>query len=464
MRSTESKKKKAIKHLVLIHQDELVERVGWLIRVRWLAALGVWITIVVATSFFDLLIKRDLLLGVSSSIFIFNIFYHYYFRWLLSGKDTAKLHQRVAFFANFQISVDLLILIILIYLSGGAENPFFFYFIFHMIIASILLSTTASYLQATLAVVLFNTMLFLEWVGLIPHYRLFPFFEEAVYGHPIFLLGLSIVFTSTIYLSVYMATSITKKLRMREEELIELKESLEQTNIELRKVHEYRSRFILKVEHELKAPLAAIQSLITVILTSFADTLTPKVKELLSRAERRTHNLLEMIRELLDLSRMQIADYHFNMQPVDLETILAKQMEIIRAQAEDKSLVLNCNIPRELPRLNGDPQALEQVVMNLLSNAVKYTDTGSVNVGAALDGAFIRLSVEDTGIGMSEDEIEMIFDEFYRGVQAKEKSDGTGLGLSIVKEIVEGHGGKIEVQSTPGKGTKFMVFLPTVKT
>ena len=452
--------KKTIEKLSLTYRDELVDRVGWLVRLRWAAAFGVSSTILLVTSLFDLLIDGHRLLLISSSIFIFNALYQAYLKWLLNRRDMPGWHQRVALFANLQISVDLIILIVLIYYSGGAENPFYFYFIFHMIIASILLSNAASYFQATLAVVLFNLMLLLEGYGLIPHHRLFPFFEEAIYGHPLFLIGLSTVFVSTIYLSVYMATSITSRLRMRETELLNLKNSLELANLVLREVHEHRSRFILKVEHELKAPLAAIQSLIAVILTSFSREISPKVNELLSRAEKRTHILLEMIRELLELSRLQIAGHRFEKQPVELEPLLSRQIEILRAQAEHKSLALIRKIAPGLPKISGDPRAIEQVAMNLLSNAVKYTESGRVEIEAEAGEKFVRLTVTDTGIGMSPEELNRIFEEFYRTSGAKEKYEGTGLGLSIVKEIVEGHGGKIEVDSSPGKGSRFSVLLP----
>jgi len=460
MPETESANNHTTNKIRLIHQDELVERLGWLIRVRWLAAIGVSSTILGTTAFFDLLIDRNLLLLISCSIPLCNVVYYIYFKWLLTRKNTPSWHRRVTFLANTQISVDLIILIVLIYTSGGAENPFFFYFIFHMIIASILLSTTASYLQASLAVLLFNLMLIFERLGVLPHHRLFPFFEETIYRHPVFLLGLSAVFTSTIYLSVYMATSITRRLRMREEESIQLKESLEKTNRELRELHEYRSHFILKVEHELKAPLAAIESLIAVILTSFTETLTPKVKELLSRAEKRSHVLLVMIRELLELSRMQTADFRFDLEPLSLESILGGLLEILRAQAEDKSLRLEVKIPGNLPKVLGDQKAIEQVMMNLLSNSLKYTESGGVSVEAAPDDSFVKVVVADTGVGMSEEELQRIFEEFFRGEKAKEKCEGTGLGLSIVKGIVEGHGGRIEVESTLGKGSNFTVWLP----
>ncbi len=441
----------------------MVERIGWLILMRWLAAAGVTITVLLVDWLFELLIDSRILLICSAFIFFYNLLFRFYFRCLLKDEQQPNRHIRVVRFANLQISIDLIVLIVLIYFSGGAENPFTFYFIFHMIIASILLSTMTSYLQATLAVVLFNLMLFLDFTNTIPHYRLFPFFDESFYHNPVFLLGLSVVFTTTIYLSVYMATSITSKLRHREQEMIQLKDSLEQTNSQLLEIYDYRSRFILKVEHELKTPLAAIQSLITAVLTAFADHLEPKVKDLLTRADRRTHNLLTLIRQLLTLSQMQRAEHSFKLESVRMEPIITHQVEILHAQTEDKGLSIHQKIPEDLPPVKADPEAMDQIVMNLLSNAVKYTEKGSVTVKLSVEGDFVRLDVIDTGIGMSEEEVAMVFDEFYRGSQAKEDYEGTGLGLSIVWEIVEGHGGRIEVESSPGKGSTFTVWIPCDK-
>jgi len=455
--------KQTLKKLALPYRDELVDRISWLIRLRWLAAVGVSATILTVTSIFDLLVERNLLLAAGLSIFLCNLTYSLYFKWLLAHPELPSWHRQIARLANLQISVDLIILIVLIYLAGGVENPFFFYFIFHMIIASILLDTLDSYLQATLAVLLFNLMLGLEGSGIIPHQRLFPFYDVGIYHHPVYLIGLSAVFTTTIYLSVYMATSITGRLREREEELVELKDSFEQTNQRLTELHELRSRFILKVEHELKSPLAAIQSLIAVILTTFNNQLSPKVRELLGRAEKRTHVLLELIKELLALSRMQSAGFSFNFQPVALEPLVIRQLELLRSQAEEKGIVLEKAFPPGLPPVEGDPRAVEQVVMNLLSNAVKYTEAGQVKIEAKGEDTLVKITVSDTGIGMAPDETPRVFEEFFRGIEAKEKYEGTGLGLSIVKEIVDNHGGRIEVESEKGRGSTFTVFLRRAK-
>lgn len=454
------KDRRGIKHFAITFQDELVDRIAWFIRVRWLAGLGVSGTILLTGELFDLLVNRGLLLGVASLIFIANLAYLIYFRRLRKhGRDTGW-RRKITRLANVQISVDLVLLTVLLYFSGGVENPFCFYFIFHIIIASILLSTTASYLQATLAVLLFNLMLLLDYLRVIPHHPLFPFMSETVYEHPLFLIGSSVVLTSTLYISVYMATSITSRLREREQELVEVKDSLERANIELEQLHEYRSRFILRVEHEMKAPLAAIQSLITVILTTFGKTLEPKVKELLERSEKRVLGLLSMIRELIELSRMKMAAFHYDMQPLDPAPLIERQTEIVRHQAENKRLELRSRIRTDLPRIVADRQALAQVVMNLLSNAVKYTERGTVDIEASSGEGSLLISVSDTGIGMTDEEKENLFEEFFRGSRAKGMSEGTGLGLSIVREIVEAHGGSLDVRSEAGVGSTFTVSLP----
>jgi len=451
---------KGIRRLELTFENELVDRIGWFIRMRWMAGLGVSGTILVSTSLFDLLVNRDRLLLISSSIFLVNIVYLLYFKWLQSRRTLPGWHTLVSRLANVQISIDLLLLNILVYFSGGVENPFSFYFIFHIIIASILLSTTASYLQAALAVGVYDLILLAEYLRLIPHHRLFRFFSPEIYDNPVFLLGNAAVFSTTLFISVYMATSITRQLRSREEELVRVKNSLEQANEQLQKLHEYRTRFILRVEHELKAPLAAIHSLITVILTSFEAGLEPRVKELLRRSEARVMNLLDMIRELLELSRMKMAAHRFNMQNIEPGALIEHQIELVRHQAAARALSLSAEIQPGLPSLYADPEAFNQILLNLLSNAVKYTERGGVKLKAAVEDELFVLSVSDTGIGLSEDEKGRLFEEFFRGSRAKGLGEGTGLGLSIIKEIVEAHGGAIEVESQAGKGSTFTVRLP----
>ncbi len=120
-------------------------------------------------------------------------------------------------------------------------------------------------------------------------------------------------------------------------------------------------------------------------------------------------------------------------------------------------------LPDRLPPLLGNLQAINHMAINLISNAIKYTEQGEVRISAGISGDYVRLEVADTGIGIDSEEAGHVFDEFFRGVKAKQTNEGTGLGLSIVHEIIERHGGWIELESTPGEGSKFTVLLPVAR-
>ena len=139
---------------------------------------------------------------------------------------------------------------------------------------------------------------------------------------------------------------------------------------------------------------------------------------------------------------------------------MSRQVELIRPQAESKGLSLEYTFKDELPEVNLDFKAISNVVMNLLSNAVKYTLEGSVSISLERDGGFALITVNDTGIGMNEEDSSRVFEEFFRAGSAKSDFEGTGLGLSIVMEIVDNHGGMIEHSSKLGEGSQFKIRLP----
>ena len=207
------KKRKPLPEFAPAFEDELEARLGWLIDTRWVAAFSVTVTIFVSSRVFDINLDVDKLSAIAWSIFIYNFLFLLYFKDLTRKKDSPSWHEQISRFTNVQISTDLVVLNALIYFSGGIENPFKFYFIFHMVIASILLSTKTSYFQATLAATLFNGMILLEYCGIIPHVNLFPEINDTrIYADPAYLIGNAAVFTSTLFLTVYMATSIVTKV------------------------------------------------------------------------------------------------------------------------------------------------------------------------------------------------------------------------------------------------------------
>ncbi len=197
-----------------------------------------------------------------------------------------------------------------------------------------------------------------------------------------------------------------------------------------------------------------------------AGDLTEKQEQLLSRAKERTGGLLTLIKDLLDLSKFEAGKMVQYKEPLHLQEVIQRVVELMRAQAETKKIDLQFSSPSQLSMIHADRNSMEGIFSNLISNAIKYTsEGGSVLVQLGEEGGFVRASVSDTGIGIKKEDLSRIFDKFYR-VKSTETRQivGTGLGLSIVRSIVDAHLGSISVESEPGKGTTFTVCFPKTTT
>ena len=207
---------------------ELIKQIRWLVRLRWIAIAGVFFTVTIANVARDMIPHPLPLYLIAGLMVLYNFEPHMYRKAPAQQRFISIKRQ-----ACVHIILDLLSLIALIHFSGGVENPFIFYFIFHLIIASIILSKRVSYVLATLNTVLLSSLIFLEYYEILPHYHLNNFLPEALWRDPIYILGVLFVFTSTLFFSVYLATTITQTAREREAETRELKEHLEEKVIEL---------------------------------------------------------------------------------------------------------------------------------------------------------------------------------------------------------------------------------------
>jgi len=212
--------------------------------------------------------------------------------------------------------------------------------------------------------------------------------------------------------------------------------------------------------HDLKAPLAAVESYHQVILGGYAGEITEKQKDMLLRSSERMKELLNLIDNILDISRIDAKE--LKMEAISLLKVVESTSEVIQTLAKEKGIQFNTEVSRDLPLITGAPDRLQQVLTNLLGNAVKFTpEGGSVTLRANEEANEVLVDVIDTGVGISPEELPRIFDDFYRGM--KVNSAGAGLGLSIAKKIVEAHGGKISVESPcpeTGVGSKFTFTLP----
>ena len=228
------------------------------------------------------------------------------------------------------------------------------------------------------------------------------------------------------------------------------------------KVEQDKNRFISMVTHELKSPIAAIINYINVIQTGMFDTKLGKVHEILERCKIRGEALLELIRDLLYINKREAGKIEKSIERLDLHDVIYSQLEFYRGQAETRKITLNF-LGGEGPfHVNADRSDLDRIFMNLISNGIKYNrDGGTLDIEIESVPGTVVVKVSDTGIGMKPEELQNLFQEFYR-VRNKKTSgiSGTGLGLATVKRVLSEYNGRIEVESEPEKGSTFTVSLP----
>ena len=226
-----------------------------------------------------------------------------------------------------------------------------------------------------------------------------------------------------------------------------------------------RRNFITLVSHQLRSPLGSVKQYLGVIKEGFAGEVASKQKELMEKAVARVDDLLQLIDDWLDMSHIEAGNLIEKFEPVDLVTILSETIELLRPLAEDKRITLKTDLPDNLYVVQGYGEGLKQAFANLVANAINYNrQAGKVTVSTREEGGHVVVDISDTGIGISQENLHFIFDEFFR-VKTKETQgvSGSGLGLPIVKKIIEAHNGSIKVTSEPGKGSTFSVILPKAK-
>jgi signal transduction histidine kinase len=451
----------------LSFEAELIDRIDWLIRLRWLAVAGVVLAVGLLALWFPTTLALGPLLGTTAIIGIYNLLFLCYLRTLRSGSQSVARLRRATSFAYVQIALDLVALAALIHFAGGVENLLAFFLVFHVIIASILLPRGSSYLVAALAVLLYESVIALEYTGLLPHYHL-PMLRQELYQNLLYLFTASAVMMFMLFLVAYLATSIASRLRERDRELWESNQTcqirsqeLQDLNEQLRRIDGERTRFMVLVTHELRAPISTIYSALELALGGYAPP--EKTREVLARAQNRATDLLDLIRDLLDLTKVrEETDEQAQVVPIQMADVLREVVDFVRVEAEGKGLTLEVEIKPDLAPVRALPEQMKLVWTNLLSNAIKYSKSGGkIQVSLDQDARRVIGSVRDTGIGIPAEDLPRIFDEFYRAGNARDVTPhGTGIGLAVVRRIVDNWEGDIWAESKVGQGSTFTFVLP----
>ena len=446
-------------HDLTLTEQELSERLGWFMQVRWVAGLSALAFMAIGWHLFDVRFGWIRALVVVLGLFAYNTVFWLLARWLRQSQRVRK--PWILGLAHGQILCDLLAVAALVHTIGGVENHFILLFVFPMVVAAEFFSPRTAYLYAGLGALLINAIGWGEFIFPAIHYplrvcvpddptQLMPLVAAGAAQHYVFVLQVCFVMTFAVFATVFVAGSITARLRDREEEL-------ETAYRDLRSLEQVKSQFMRKTSHELRAPLGAMQSLLKAAEGQMpADA---PGRPLVDRAVRRSESMLDLIDDLLRYSRLQAAVTD-RFEPVDVSEIIRAAAELFHAQAEEKAIALE--VDASPARILGVRDRLMDLVDNLISNAIRYTPRGGrVTVSVSGEGGGAVIAVADTGIGIPPEELPRIFEEFFRGEKAKQAvQHGTGLGMAIAKRVADMHGGRIEVTSEVGRGTTFRVHLP----
>ncbi len=230
---------------------------------------------------------------------------------------------------------------------------------------------------------------------------------------------------------------------------------------QLRRLEKIRQDFVANVSHELRTPVSSIKGYAEALLAGALDD--PKnAREFISVIYDNGERLANLINDLLDLAKIESGKMQMVLFPVALRPVVDRCLRILEILTVKKSLRITVDIPENLPKISADESKIEQVFLNVLDNAVKYTpEGGTVKVRAALQENVICVEIEDTGVGIPEEDLPRIFERFYRVDKARSRElGGNGLGLSIVKRIVLAHRGDVSVVSETGRGSTFSIILP----
>jgi two-component system sensor histidine kinase/response regulator len=255
-----------------------------------------------------------------------------------------------------------------------------------------------------------------------------------------------------------------------EQRVMERTNELRETNLRLMAADRSKNQFLANMSHELRTPLNSIIGFSSVLLEASRNALQPRLLRFLENIHAAGNHLLELINDILDLSKIEAGKMELRADRFDLRDTIAAVERVMRGVAAEAKVSIRAAVDTDLPEVCLDEGRLKQILFNLLSNAVKFSPPGTTisiecrrlekaDSPLAIDS--VRIDVRDRGIGIPQDELQRIFDEFYQTEDGRRaRKGGTGLGLSLTRNFVELHHGRIDVHSAPGDGSTFSLYLP----
>jgi len=432
----------------------------WFIKLRYSVVVMLSIFLFFTTFIFKInYTDTQLVAGmiIIASILLYNVTLH-------------RLRKFVRFDVNrfnplylslLQIILDLIALLLLVYYTGGIESPLYIFFVFLVIIGSLILPGTLVYAMAAVFVISFVVLTALEHYEVIEHHSIDGLLNFSLYNNPLYVGAFLFTFAFMTFVSVYLANGMARQLYKREKDLVD---SMKKINA----AEKEKQKYIMGIVHEIKTPIVAVASYIDIILQKFLGPIDETIEEKLVRAKNRTDEGIQMINDVLNVSKLTLYD-QYDEEEIDIYEIVSGVMKRRKASAEAHLIKLNLFDKREKKeKIKGDKFLLDIALSNLIGNSIKYgVDSGNVEMTINSDSKNIIIEVCDDGVGIPKEELPKIFKEFYRANNVRKiVSEGSGLGLSVVKRIVERHDGTINAAS-PSRmasrdypGSCFIIELP----
>jgi len=299
--------------------------------------------------------------------------------------------------------------------------------------------------------------------------------EEIIFQFPVWLKILLVVIGIVLPLTLIGSMILKHQVNERTRELKTINEEMEQRIIKrteelavatekAQSADRLKSAFLASMSHELRTPLNSIIGFTGMVLQGLAGPLNEEQTKQLAMVRNSAHHLLNLINDILDISKIEAGQLSLMFDNLDLRNAIEKTVQSVSPLAARKNIRLSCDISDDISTFYGDQRRIEQIIINLLGNAIKFTDKGDIRLRCHSDDNTIVLSVEDTGIGIKQDNMDMIFEAFRQiDTGIARVQGGTGLGLNITKKLAEKMGGSIRVKSEWGKGSTFTVILPKRK-
>ena len=336
----------------------------WFIKLRYTAVVMLLFFIIFPKYFLEINFADEqqfALLIITFSILVYNITFHYLRQFVkLDAEKFNPLHLSI-----LQMIFDLTALMLIVYFTGSVESPLLLFFVIHMIVGSLILPGFVIYTFAIVIVLAFWGITVGEYYSILPHHHVSGFLPFSLHQQFNYVLAMNVSFAFLVDMIVLISNRMANQLYIREQQLLE---SIDKINA----AEKEKQKYISGIVHEIKTPLAAVHSYLDLVLQKFLGPLDEVVEEKLTRARRRSDEAIELINNVLKISKLRIED-SFIKEEVDIASILARAIKSAKVNAEAKGVKLSIiNHRKEKHTIEGDPLLIQIALSNIISNAIKY--------------------------------------------------------------------------------------------